>query len=62
MPYLDRITKEYSDNEACFVFVNQGELSVRAQDEYVDLNQDVALLAKCLNYFFETNDEQKKMW
>jgi AraC-like DNA-binding protein len=60
MPYFDRLPKEYSEDEACFVFVNKGEVSIRAQNEYLDLDKNQAVLAKCLNYFFETNNEQKK--
>ena len=60
MPYFDRVPKEYFEDEACFVFVNEGELSVRAQTDYIDLNSKHAILAKCLNYFFETNDRQKE--
>lgn len=60
MPYFNRIPKEYQENEACFVFVNQGEFSVRSQEEMLPLDKGTALLAKCLNYFFETNNEQKK--
>ena len=60
MPYFDRIPKEYFKDEACFVFVNEGEVSVRSQTDYMDLNKNQAILAKCLNYFFETNDKQKQ--
>jgi len=60
MPYFDRIPKEYFEDEACFVFVNEGEVSVRAQTDYIDLNKKQAVLAKCLNYFFETSARQKK--
>ena len=60
MPYFDRMPKEYFEDEACFVFVNEGEVSVRAQTNYIDLNKKHAILAKCLNYFFETNDRQKE--
>ena len=60
MPYFDRIPKEYFEDEACFVFVNEGEVSVRAQTDYIDLNKKQAVLAKCLNYFFETSATQKK--
>ncbi len=60
LPYFDRLPKEYSKDEACFVFVNQGEVSIRSQSEYMDLNKNQGVLAKCLNYFFETNNEQKK--
>lgn len=60
MPYFDRNPKSYFENEACFVFVNQGEMSVRSHENYLNLDQNNALLAKCLNYFLETNEEQKK--
>lgn len=60
MPYFNRIPKEYFEDEACFVFVNEGEISVRSQNEYMDLNKNHAVLAKCLNYFFESNDRQKQ--
>jgi len=59
MPYFDRIPKEYSENEACFVFVNRGEVSVRAPHEYLDLDTNSGILAKCLNYFFETSEHQR---
>jgi AraC-like DNA-binding protein len=60
MPYFDRFPKEYFKDEACFVFVNEGEVSVRSQTDYMNLNKNQAILAKCLNYFFETNDKQKE--
>ncbi len=60
MPYFDRMPKEYFEDEACFVFVNQGEVSVRSQNQYMNLDTDNAILAKCLNYFFETNSKQKE--
>ena len=60
MPYFDRIPKEYFEDEACFVFVNEGEVSVRSQNDYMDLNKKQAVLAKCLNYFFETSARQQK--
>ena len=60
MPYFDRVPKQYNEDEACFVFVNQGELSVRAQDDFFKLNKSKGLLAKCLNYFFETDNVQKQ--
>jgi AraC-like DNA-binding protein len=60
MPYFDRMPKEYFEDEACFVFVNEGEVSVRSQTEYMNLNKSNAVLAKCLNYFFETDNKQKE--
>jgi len=60
MPHFDRIPKEYFEDEACFVFVNEGEVSVRSQTNYMNLDRNNAILAKCLNYFFETNNKQKE--
>jgi AraC-like DNA-binding protein len=60
MPYFDRLPKEYSEDEACFVFVNQGEISVRAQNEFIELNNKQGVLAKCLNYYFESNNSKKQ--
>lgn len=60
LPYFDRMPKEYFENEACFVFVNKGEVSVRSQTKYMNLDSNTAILAKCLNYFFETDKKQKK--
>ena len=59
MPYFDRMPKEYSENEACFVFINRGEVSVRAPEKYLDLNQKSGVLAKCLNYYFETKHQDR---
>lgn len=60
LPYFDRMPKEYFENEACFVFVNKGEVSVRSQTKYMNLDSNTAIFAKCLNYFFETDKKQKK--
>lgn len=59
-PYFGRVPKQYVENEACFIFVNQGEFSVRAQNTYLSLNQEKGLLAKCLNYFYEADHTRKK--
>ena len=60
MPSFDRLPKEYKENEACFIFVNEGQFSVRSQDDFFELSNSTGLLAKCLNYFFETSHEQSK--
>jgi AraC family transcriptional regulator, exoenzyme S synthesis regulatory protein ExsA len=54
VPTFERLPKEYRENEACFIFVNQGNFQVRSQTEIVQVNKETALLAKCLNYFYET--------
>lgn len=59
MPYFSRTLKQYAEDEACFMFVNKGEVSVRTPDDYLKLNKDAAMLAKCLNYFFEPGNNQK---
>ncbi len=58
-PYFNRAPMEYQADEACFMFLNKGELSLRAQNEKVRLNKENAVLAKCLNYFYETDKEQR---
>ena len=59
MPYFDRVLKEYTENEACFVFVNEGEFKVRAQEESFNLDSKSGILAKCLNYFFESDKKHR---
>ncbi|WP_221409143.1 helix-turn-helix domain-containing protein [Reichenbachiella versicolor] len=58
MPSFDRTLKQYVEDEACFMFVNKGEVGVRSQEDYLKLNKDVGMLAKCLNYFFEPSDNK----
>ncbi|MCT4622439.1 MAG: AraC family transcriptional regulator [Schleiferiaceae bacterium] len=62
MPSFNRKLKEYAEDEACFMFVNQGKVNVRTPEDYLQLNRNQAMLAKCLNYFFEPsqNDEECK--
>jgi AraC-like DNA-binding protein len=54
VPSFTRLPKEYFENEACFIFVNQGEIQVRAQTERFQLNTETALLAKCMNFYYES--------
>lgn len=60
MSHFKRIPKLYQDNEACFMFVNKGEFSVRTPDEFISFNKDKGLLAKCFDYFFETSKQQRE--
>ncbi|WP_044205352.1 AraC family transcriptional regulator [Flammeovirga sp. OC4] len=53
MPSFDRTLKQYVENEACFMFVNKGEVAVRTPEDYFKVNRQQGMLAKCLNYFFE---------
>lgn len=61
MANFQRIPKLFQENEACFMFVNKGEFSARTPDEFISFNKEKGLLAKCFNYFFETNKEQRNI-
>ncbi|MFK8037838.1 MAG: helix-turn-helix domain-containing protein [Crocinitomicaceae bacterium] len=56
---FDRIPKLYKENEACFIFVNQGEFSVRTSNKMLSFKKDNGLLSKCFDYFFETSKIQR---
>ncbi|MBL4755633.1 MAG: hypothetical protein JKY52_18830, partial [Flavobacteriales bacterium] len=58
-PYLPRVPKLFQNNEACFMFINKGEFSVRTPDQFISLKKGKGLLAKCFDYFFETNQAQR---
>ena len=55
-----RIERMHYENEACFAFVKRGEYKVRDQNQLVDVNPSTALLAKCMNYFYESKDYPKE--
>ncbi|MEH6535959.1 MAG: AraC family transcriptional regulator [Psychroserpens sp.] len=59
MSSFKRIPKLYQDKEACFMFINEGEFSIRTQDEFISFDKGKGLLAKCFDYFFETNKKQR---
>ena len=59
MPYFHRMPKLFEKNEACFMFINKGEFSVRAPDQFLSFEKGKGLLAKCFDYFFETNKAQQ---
>ena len=56
----ERDLKPFQDNEACFMFVNKGEFSVRTPDQFITFKEGQGLLAKCFNFFFETTKEQRQ--
>jgi AraC-like DNA-binding protein len=59
VPTFERMPKVYFEKEACFIFVNEGEFSVRSPTDFLRFKKGNGLLAKCLNYFFEANKEQQ---
>lgn len=60
MTSFERLPKIYESNEACFMFVNEGEFSVRTPDEVISFKNDKGMLAKCFDYFFEMSKSQRK--
>lgn len=61
MSNFKRIPKLFQDNEACFMFINKGEFSVRTPDEFISFRKGKGLLAKCFDYFFETSKAQREV-
>lgn len=57
IPTFKRLPTESYENEACFIFVTQGEYQVRAPTELIDVNIHNGLLAKCMNYFYESTQD-----
>jgi len=51
--------KPFQNNEACFMFVNQGDFSVRTPNQFISFNKTKGLLAKCFNFFIETTEKQR---
>lgn len=51
--HFERVPKEFVENEACFVFVNQGEVLVRTTDQLFHLGANSGILAKCMPFFYE---------
>ncbi|MCF8277627.1 MAG: helix-turn-helix transcriptional regulator [Flavobacteriales bacterium] len=60
-PNFNREAKEYATEEACFIFVNEGRLSIRAQDQLLEIDQQQGLLAKCINFFYEVSRKQRQL-
>ena len=59
MSSFERMPKLYEHNEACFMFINEGEFSTRTPDQFLSFDKGKGLLAKCFDYFFETNKDQR---
>ena len=60
MSKFQRLPKLFQENEACFMFVNRGEFSVRTPNDFISFKKGKGLLAKCFNYFFETDKRQRE--
>ncbi|MCP3929000.1 MAG: helix-turn-helix transcriptional regulator [Bacteroidetes bacterium] len=55
VPHFRRVPKEYYENEACFIFVNEGEFSIRTAAQHITLSENSGILAKCIPYFYENS-------
>jgi AraC-like DNA-binding protein len=56
-----REMKPFQNNEACFMFINEGDFSVRTPNQFISFNSSKALLAKCFNFFIETTEQQRNV-
>ncbi len=56
-----RELKPFQNNEACFMFINNGEFLVRTPNQLISFNKSKGLLAKCFNFFIETTEKQRNL-
>ncbi len=52
---FDRILKNFQEDEACFMFIDDGGFVMRTPNEIIRFESGDGLLAKCGNYYFEQN-------
>lgn len=48
-----RMPKVFTEDEACFLFVNKGAFTYRTPTGFLNLSEGNALLSKCGNYYYE---------
>lgn len=61
MGNFKRAPKPFSENEACFIYLQEGSFQFRTPERVLNLTTGDAVLAKCSNYFFEqTKGDQKQ--
>ncbi len=53
MGKFDRIEKFFQEGEACFMFVDNGDMILRTPYSTIHIKDGDGLFAKCGNYFFE---------
>ncbi len=53
MGEFNRIEKCFQKDEACFMFVNNGDMILRTSGRTIQLKNENGLFAKCGIYFFE---------
>lgn len=59
MGSFDRIEKYFQENEACFMFVDNGSMVLRTPYNTIEICDGEGLFAKCGNYFFEKQNSDQ---
>ncbi|MBL4592603.1 MAG: helix-turn-helix transcriptional regulator [Flavobacteriales bacterium] len=59
MGKFNRIEKYFQENEACFMFVDNGDIVLRTPYNTIHMKDGDGLFAKCGNYFFEKQTSNK---
>lgn len=57
---FDRMPKPFNEDEACFMYLQEGSFKFRTPEKVLQLNIGDALLAKCNDYFFEQSETDHK--
>jgi len=50
---FQRMPKPFNDNEACFMYIQEGSFQFRTPEKVLEFNVGDGMLAKCSDYFFE---------
>lgn len=59
-PIPERSIKPFEQNEACFMFVNEGKFSVRSPEELIPFDKGKGMLAKCFDFYVESTKQQRE--
>lgn len=59
MGKFNRIEKYFQENEACFMFVDDGDMILRTPGKTLHIKDGDGLFAKCGNYFFEKQTSEQ---
>lgn len=60
MGTFTRIEKYFQENEACFMFIEDGNFAMRTPENFIQLSPGDGLFAKCGNYFFEDKNPNEE--
>ncbi len=59
MGAFDRIEKFFQQDEACFMFIDNGDMILRTPEQTIQIKNGEGLFAKCGNYYFERQTSKK---